>query len=230
MAVGPSRLRQQRASEADRELLGADNAGIPDLEKLDAELGEFAEQIKSSHPGGGEQWQALVRQTAPMWLEYEGLGPEQLRAIQTPALVLVGDRDELISLELAVSLFRDLPDAELAICPVGGSRGADAGARMRLRQSDPRLCAVGTPRPEPSNERSPSCSRIPKLQRLRGERYVKAAQSSTADSRAEHFGGIGLLCCISPVIAPRSLPAARRHAGQLHDPQLSGGRHRQGCR
>jgi pimeloyl-ACP methyl ester carboxylesterase len=52
-----------------------------------------------------------------MWLDYEGLGPNELQAIQTPVLVLAGDRDELIPLDLSVSLYRALPDAELAICP-----------------------------------------------------------------------------------------------------------------
>jgi pimeloyl-ACP methyl ester carboxylesterase len=103
--------------EAHRALLGADDRGVPDPRHLDVQLGEFAEEIKALHPGGAEQWRRLVRQTAPMWLNYEGLGRDQLQAIQTPALVLAGDRDELIPLELAVSLYRTLPDAELAVCP-----------------------------------------------------------------------------------------------------------------
>jgi pimeloyl-ACP methyl ester carboxylesterase len=103
--------------EAHRALLGADERGIPDPGHLDAELGEFAEEIKALHPGGAHQWRRLVGQTAPMWLDYEGLGPDELEAIETPALVLAGDRDELIPLDLSVSLYRALPDAELAICP-----------------------------------------------------------------------------------------------------------------
>lgn len=103
--------------EAHRKLLGADESGVPDPAHLDAQLGEFASEIKALHPGGAQQWQRLVRQTAPMWLDYEGLGSGELRAIQTPVLVLAGDHDELIPLDLSVSLYRALPDAELAICP-----------------------------------------------------------------------------------------------------------------
>jgi pimeloyl-ACP methyl ester carboxylesterase len=103
--------------DAHRALLGADDAGAPDLDHLDAELGEFAEEIKALHPGGAEQWRRLVRQTAPMWLDYEGLEPDELEAIQTPILVLAGDQDELIPLDLSVSLYQALPDAELAVCP-----------------------------------------------------------------------------------------------------------------
>src|SRR5262245_40300676 len=103
--------------EAHRALLGADQAGVPDLAHLDAELGEFAGELKALHPGGAQRWRALIRQTAPMWLDYPGLGPADLGAIRTPVLVLAGDRDELIPLDLSVSLYRTLPNAELAICP-----------------------------------------------------------------------------------------------------------------
>jgi pimeloyl-ACP methyl ester carboxylesterase len=103
--------------EAHRALLGADERGVPDSAHIDAELGEFADEIKALHPGGDEQWRALVRQTAPMWLDYQGLRPDELRAIRTPVLVLAGDRDELVPLDLAVSLYRTLPSAELAVCP-----------------------------------------------------------------------------------------------------------------
>ena len=103
--------------EAHRALLGADETGVPDLALLDAHLGEFAEEVKALHPGGDEQWRSLVRQTAPMWLDYSGLRPEELQAIRAPVLVLAGDRDELIPLDLSVSLYRALSNAELAICP-----------------------------------------------------------------------------------------------------------------
>jgi pimeloyl-ACP methyl ester carboxylesterase len=35
----------------------------------------------------------------------------------SPVLVLAGDRDEMFPLDLMVSLYRALPNAELAICP-----------------------------------------------------------------------------------------------------------------
>jgi pimeloyl-ACP methyl ester carboxylesterase len=103
--------------EAHGSLLGADETGVPDPAHLDAQLGGSADEIKALHPGGAEQWRRLVRETAPMWLDYKGLGPGKLRAIEAPVLVLAGDRDELIPLDLSVSLYRVLPTAELAICP-----------------------------------------------------------------------------------------------------------------
>ena len=41
----------------------------------------------------------------------------KLQEIVDPALVLGGDRDEWITLDLMVSLYRALPNAELAVCP-----------------------------------------------------------------------------------------------------------------
>jgi pimeloyl-ACP methyl ester carboxylesterase len=100
-----------------KKLLGADDSGTPDLAQVDAFLGDFADVVKSWHPGGDQQWRALVLQTAPMWLDYEGLTPEDVRRIEAPALVFAGDRDELLSVDLMVSLYRALPNAELGVCP-----------------------------------------------------------------------------------------------------------------
>ncbi len=58
-----------------------------------------------------------------MWLDYEGLGPDELGAIRTPVLVLAGDRDEFVPLDLSISLFRALPHSELAVCPSVGHEG-----------------------------------------------------------------------------------------------------------
>jgi pimeloyl-ACP methyl ester carboxylesterase len=74
--------------------LAADDAGTPDLAQLDAHLGEFAEIVKAWHPGGDQQWRALVQQTAPMWLDYQGLTTDDVREIEQPALVFTGDRDD----------------------------------------------------------------------------------------------------------------------------------------
>ncbi len=109
--------------EASRSLLSANEAGVPDLEALDVLFGAYAEEMKSLHRGGEEGWHELVRQTAPMWLDYEGLRPDQLEAVDEPVLVLAADRDELIQVELGVSLFRSLPNAELAVCPALGHEG-----------------------------------------------------------------------------------------------------------
>ena len=52
-----------------------------------------------------------------MWLGYQGLTPDDLRRIDVPTLIFVGDRGEMFPLDLMVSLYRALPNAELAVCP-----------------------------------------------------------------------------------------------------------------
>jgi pimeloyl-ACP methyl ester carboxylesterase len=106
-----------------RALLGADEDGVPDLATLEAGLGDYAQEIKSLHPGGQQQWRTLIDHTAPMWLGYDGLTTDELQTIEAPVLVLAGDRDELIPLDLSVALYRALPDAELAVCPHAGHAG-----------------------------------------------------------------------------------------------------------
>jgi pimeloyl-ACP methyl ester carboxylesterase len=100
-----------------RAFLGADETGTPDLAHIDATLGESADRVKSMHPGGDPQWRALVQQTASMWLDYEGLTGDEIRRIEAPTLVFTGDRDDEVALDLMVSLYRDLLNGELAVCP-----------------------------------------------------------------------------------------------------------------
>ena len=97
--------------------LGVDEAGTADPATLEVNLGDFAEVLKARHPGGEEQWRTLIQQSVPMWLEYQGLTPDQVSGIEPPTLVFAGDRDEMFSLDLITSLYRTLPNAELAIWP-----------------------------------------------------------------------------------------------------------------
>jgi pimeloyl-ACP methyl ester carboxylesterase len=98
--------------------LGVDAEGVPDLAQVDTQLGDFAGVARALHAGGDAQWRALVHQTAPMWVDYKGLTVDEIRGIQAPTLVFAGDRDEQEGrLDLAVSLYRALPNGELGICP-----------------------------------------------------------------------------------------------------------------
>jgi pimeloyl-ACP methyl ester carboxylesterase len=100
-----------------RAFLGADESGTPDLAHIDTVLGESADRVKSMHPGGDAQWRALMDQTASMWLDYEGLTDEEVGRIEAPTLVFTGDRDAEVALDLSVSLYKALPNAELVVWP-----------------------------------------------------------------------------------------------------------------
>ena len=100
-----------------REFFGMNDEGEVDLAVLDEMLGPSAPRFHAKHSGGDAQWSDLARQTAHLWLNYEGLSADDYHRIVAPVLVMVGDRDDDVSVEDAVSMFRAIPHAELAVCP-----------------------------------------------------------------------------------------------------------------
>jgi len=111
-------LGSEKARAEMRGFLHADADGVVDLEAFTAAFEQhLLPMMRRWHPHGEEHWQAVVRQSATMWLTYSGLTREQVTQIDAPTLVLVGDRDEHIPVEEAVRLYRWLSNAELAILP-----------------------------------------------------------------------------------------------------------------
>ena len=70
--------------------------------------------------GGEEYWKTLLTQMWPMWMTPLGYTEEDFRRITEPALILIGDRDEAISIEDAVALYRLVPGAEIGVVPAAG--------------------------------------------------------------------------------------------------------------
>jgi pimeloyl-ACP methyl ester carboxylesterase len=62
------------------------------------------------------QWPALVAGVRKMGVEFQGYSPDDLRAIQSPVLITLGDRDG-IRVEHAVEMYRLIPNSQLAIFP-----------------------------------------------------------------------------------------------------------------
>jgi pimeloyl-ACP methyl ester carboxylesterase len=52
-----------------------------------------------------------------MWLDYRGLSRTDIQRIESPVLVLAGDRDDMAPVDEAAVLYRTLAQGELAICP-----------------------------------------------------------------------------------------------------------------
>jgi len=77
-----------------------------------------------------EYWRELLTQIWPMWMQPLAYSPQELAAIHTPSLVLMGDRDAFFRVEEALQLARLLPKAELAVAP---------GASHTFFQDKPRL-------------------------------------------------------------------------------------------
>jgi pimeloyl-ACP methyl ester carboxylesterase len=65
-------------------------------------------------PGG---WKTLLEQLKPMWTTPLMYTAEDFAEVVAPALAFVGDRDELVLVEEAAEMYRQLPKGELAVVP-----------------------------------------------------------------------------------------------------------------
>jgi pimeloyl-ACP methyl ester carboxylesterase len=76
---------------------------------------EFRQAYEKAAPDP-KGFASLVRKVMHQALAFKGWTPEELRSIRSPALVMVGDRD-IVRPEHAVEMFRQLPNAQLAVLP-----------------------------------------------------------------------------------------------------------------
>jgi pimeloyl-ACP methyl ester carboxylesterase len=111
-------LGSEKARAEMRAFFHTDSDGVVDYEAFIATIGQtLLPMMRQWHPNGEEHIRAIVQQSATMWLTYAGLSREQVGQITDPVLVAVGDRDEHVPVEGAERLYRELPNAELAILP-----------------------------------------------------------------------------------------------------------------
>lgn len=105
-----------------REMFGVDATGKVDVGRFEAGLGERSARFRAMHSDAEDAWPRLLRRTAEMWLEYPGLSEGEIRRVEAPSLVIVGDRDHFVPARVAAAMCEMLPRGELAIRP-----GADHG-------------------------------------------------------------------------------------------------------
>ncbi len=89
-----------------------------DADKIEAKIPAFATTLKSRHTATG--WKELLQKTAGMMLEMGERNPltlEDYPTINNPSLILLGDRDKMISLEETLAVYKALPDARMGIIP-----------------------------------------------------------------------------------------------------------------
>ena len=66
-----------------------------------------------------ENLQSSFDKSVQRMLNFKGWSPDEIRSIQAPTLILLGDRD-IVRPEHAVEMFRLLPHAQLAVLPSTG--------------------------------------------------------------------------------------------------------------
>ncbi|HRO43565.1 MAG TPA: alpha/beta hydrolase [Flavipsychrobacter sp.] len=87
-------------------------------EKIETKLPAFAEVLNQRH--APNDWKDVLQKTVGM-LEELGrnntLKSEDYTTIQTPVLVLLGDRDKMVTLEETMNVYKALPNAQMGILP-----------------------------------------------------------------------------------------------------------------
>jgi pimeloyl-ACP methyl ester carboxylesterase len=77
----------------------------------------FIQELKKIHHHGESQIKALFDPN----LNYQiKIGSEELRSVNFRTLIVHGDRDEILGLEPAIALYKDLPHSELWVVPNTG--------------------------------------------------------------------------------------------------------------
>ncbi len=100
-----------------RELVGMDAAGGIDVGRFETALGAALPGFRSMFGGNDAEWRSFLAQTVQMWLDYPGLTAADFGQMRVPVLVVAGDRDEFVPVEVAAAMYWMLPTSELAICP-----------------------------------------------------------------------------------------------------------------
>jgi pimeloyl-ACP methyl ester carboxylesterase len=115
-----------------RDAVGDESSPEVDTARFARGHPEWAGWLQSIY--GPEAWKTVLARCKPMWTTPLDYTPADFARVVAPALVLLGDRDETVSIEEAADMYRLLPRAELAIVP-GATHGAFFGAKAAVFQS-----------------------------------------------------------------------------------------------
>lgn len=100
------------------EAIAARETQMLNPEKIEQKLPAFAATLKERH--APNDWKEVLKRTADMMLSMGADNPlksSDYAAITTPTLILLGDRDKMVSLDETVAVFKSLPNAQLGILP-----------------------------------------------------------------------------------------------------------------
>lgn len=87
-------------------------------DKIREKLPAFARTLEQRHHP--KDWKIVLERTAHMLTslgEQPPLSPETYPSIAIPTLLLLGDRDKMVSLDETLAVFKSLPNAQLGILP-----------------------------------------------------------------------------------------------------------------
>lgn len=89
-----------------------------DAEKIVAKIPAFAKTLEERH--ASNNWKQVLAYTAEMMLQLGNDNPlktADYSSVQHPSLIMLGDRDKMVTLEETMAVYKSLPNAQLAILP-----------------------------------------------------------------------------------------------------------------
>jgi len=100
------------------ETIAAREVQMLNPEKIETKIPAFAQTLQQRHQPN--DWKDVLRKSSLM-LEALGrnntLKQEDHATIDIPSLILLGDRDKMVSLEETVAIYKTLPNAQMAVLP-----------------------------------------------------------------------------------------------------------------
>jgi pimeloyl-ACP methyl ester carboxylesterase len=100
------------------EAIAAKEIKMLNAEKIEEKLPGFAMSLQKRH--APNNWKTVLEKTAAMLLEMGNanpLKPDDYKIIQHPVLLMLGDRDKMVSLDETLEVYKNLSDAQLAVLP-----------------------------------------------------------------------------------------------------------------
>ncbi len=98
------------------ELTAQKEVRMLDADKIEAKIPAFATELQKRH--SPVNWRSVLNETSEMLLKMGNdnpLKPEDYSKIKTPALILLGDNDKMVTLEETIAVNELLPNSRLEI-------------------------------------------------------------------------------------------------------------------
>jgi pimeloyl-ACP methyl ester carboxylesterase len=100
------------------EAIAAKEVKMLDADLIQKKLPMFAEQLQQRH--APQDWKVVLQKTKEMMVNLGKKNPLQLTDyanVEAPCLLLLGDRDKMISMEETINVYKQFPNAQFGMLP-----------------------------------------------------------------------------------------------------------------
>jgi len=98
--------------------IGLTGPGNVNFEHFQKTLPDFVEILKKQHLfHGPDYWKKLVLGISELWSTPKEYSVDELASITADILIVIGDRDQFIPVEEAISLYKLIPNSAITVLP-----------------------------------------------------------------------------------------------------------------